>query len=59
MNAIFPLAGALLVLLEVLGTLKGTARFLPMGGSHIAQVATVLGVAFVISEVWSVLIHGR
>jgi len=59
MNAIFPLAGAAIVMLEVLGALKGTARFLPVGGSHIVQLAIVLGSAFAIYEVSSVLIYGR
>jgi hypothetical protein len=59
MNAIFPLAGALIVMLEVLGALKATTRFLPLGGSSIVQLAIVLGLAFVAHEVSSVLIYGR
>jgi len=56
MTAVFPLAGALLVLLEVIGVLsERTRRFLPLGGSHIAQIAVVFGLAFVIFEVGTVL----
>src|SRR4051812_32230492 len=52
MGAVFPLAGALLVLLEVAGAItQKTAGYLPVGGSHIAQVAVVLGLAFVVHEV--------
>lgn len=59
MNAIFPLAGAVLVLLEALGALKSCERFLPIGGSHVAQLAVILGVAFAAFEVTSILVHGR
>jgi hypothetical protein len=56
MQAVFPLAGALLVFLEVVGSLsERTKRFLPLGGSHIAQVAVVFGLAFVVYEVGTVL----
>ncbi len=52
MDAIVPLAGAILVLLEVAGAItKKTERFLPVGGSHIAQMAIVFGLAFVLYEV--------
>ena len=56
MQAVFPLAGALLVFLEVVGVLsERTKRFFPLGGSHIAQIAVVFGLAFVIFEVGTVL----
>lgn len=56
MEKIFPLAGASLVLLEVLGALPTRiVRLLPIGGSHIAQMAIVFGLAFVIYEIMSVL----
>jgi hypothetical protein len=56
MEAVFPLAGAMLVLLEVIAALsEKTKRYLPIGGSHIAQLAIVLGLAFVIYEVMSVM----
>ena len=56
MEPIFPLAGAALVFLEVVGAIsKKTERLLPIGGSHIAQVAVVFGLAFVVYEVVSVL----
>lgn len=56
MTAVFPLAGALLVFLEVIGVLsERTKRVLPLGGSHIAQIAVVFGLAFVIVEVGTVL----
>jgi hypothetical protein len=58
MENIFPLAGAVLVLLEVCGsiTLK-TEGFLPLGGSHITQMAIVFGLAFVVYEITAVLHH--
>lgn len=56
MQAIFPLAGALLVLLEVVVALSPKSKqFLPLGGSHISQLAVVLGLAFVVYEVGTVL----
>jgi hypothetical protein len=56
MERIFPLAGAALVFLEVAGAITPkTQNFLPVGGSHIAQIAVVFGLAFVIYEVISVL----
>jgi hypothetical protein len=56
MEKIFTLAGAVLVLLEVSGSITTkTAPFLPIGGSHIAQMAIVFGLAFVVYEVMSVL----
>ena len=59
MDTIFPLAGALLVLLEVTrAAIKKTERVLPLGGSHIAQIAIVFGLAFVIYEVVAIL-NGR
>src|SRR6185312_6431022 len=46
MSRIFTLAGAVLVLLEVSAAITTkTDRLLPIGGSHIAQVAVVLGLA--------------
>lgn len=59
MHSIFPLAGAMLVLLEVLSAFQVTAGFLPMGGSHIAQIAIVLGFAFVAYEVAKVFLNDR
>lgn len=56
MQAVFPLAGALLVFLEIVAVLSGrTKRFLPLGGSHVAQIAVVFGLAFVVYEVGTVL----
>jgi hypothetical protein len=52
---IFTLAGAVLVLLEVLGGIATNSHFLPLGGSHIAQIAIVFGLAFVVHEVMGVL----
>lgn len=55
MEAVFPVAGAILVLLEVVAAItKKTERLLPVGGSHIAQVAIVLGFAFAVYEIMSV-----
>jgi hypothetical protein len=51
MRSIFPLAGAFLVLLEViLAVCGGTSRYLPLGGSHTAQLAIILGLAYVCYE---------
>jgi hypothetical protein len=56
MQQIFPLAGAALVFLEVAGVItQRTKDYLPVGGSHVAQIAVVFGLAFVIYEVVSVL----
>ena len=56
MQIVFPLAGALLILLDVVAALNvQTKRCLPLGGSHIAQIAVVFGLAFVIYEVGMVL----
>ncbi len=56
MEAVLPIAGAVLVLLEVVGAItKRTERLLPVGGSHIAQMAVVFGLAFVVYEFMSVL----
>ena len=52
----YSLAGAVLVLLTVLQSLsKLCAKYLPLGGSHVAQVGIVLGMAFVVVEVSRVL----
>jgi len=54
----FPIAGAVFVLLEVTGAITTrTKRFLPIGGSHITQMAIVFGSAFVIYEVMSALLQ--
>jgi len=56
MRSIFPLAGASLVLLEIVEVaVHQTGLFLPLGGSHIAQIAIVFGLAFVVDEFVSVL----
>jgi len=56
MQAIFPLASALLVFLEVVGVLsERTKQYLPLGRSHIAQIAVVFGLAFVVYEVGTLL----
>ena len=56
MDTIFPLAGAVLVLLEVAGAItKRTEGYLPVGGSHIVQIGVVFGLAFVFSEFLRVL----
>jgi hypothetical protein len=56
MEAVLPIAGAVLVLLEVAGAItKRTERILPIGGSHITQLAVVFGSAFVIHEFMLVL----
>jgi hypothetical protein len=55
MDTIFPLAGAILVLLTVLGVaVKRTRSFLPIGGTHVSQLAVVLGFAFVVYEIMKV-----
>lgn len=60
MRAVLPMAGATLVFLEVVEAItKGTARLLPIGGSHVAQMAIVFGLAFVVYEFISVLYYGR
>ena len=59
MTRIFPLAGAVLVLLEVFPAMTIKAEgVLPIGGSHIAQLAVVLGLAFAIHEFISAVRHG-
>ncbi len=59
MQAVFPLAGALLVFLEIVGSLsKWTKSVLPLGGSHIAQIAVVFGLAFVVYTFGTVLGNG-
>jgi hypothetical protein len=51
MEAIFPIAGAALVLLEVASAVtKRTERFLPIGGSHVTQIGVVFGLAYVVHE---------
>jgi hypothetical protein len=56
MESVLPIAGAVLVLLEVAGAItKKTERLLPIGGSHIAQMAVVFGLAFVVHEFMSVM----
>jgi len=55
-RSIFSLAGASLVLLEIVeAAVHQTGLFLPLGGSHIAQIAIVFGLAFVVDEFMSVL----
>ena len=55
MEAVLPLAGAVLVLLEVAGAITTKVkRVLPIGGSHVAQMAIVFGLAFVVYEIMSV-----
>lgn len=59
MSRIFPLAGAVLVLLEISPAISTKVDgVLPIGGSHITQLAVVLGLAFVIHEFFSVVRHG-
>jgi hypothetical protein len=56
MEKIFTIAGAVLVLLEVCAAISTRTRgILPIGGSHIAQVAIVFGLAFVVYEFMLVL----
>jgi hypothetical protein len=56
MDTIWPIAGAVLVFLEVAGAIsKKTERLLPIGGSHIVQLAIVFGLAYVVYELMSVL----
>jgi hypothetical protein len=56
METIVAIASATLVLLEVAGAVtQKTQKFLPIGGSHIAQMAIVFGVAFAILEIMSAL----
>lgn len=56
MEKVLPIAGAVLVLLEVCGAVtKKTEGFLPIGGSHIVQLGIVFGTAFVVYELMSVL----
>jgi hypothetical protein len=54
-QAVFPIAGALLVLLEVIGAIFVNVKILPLGGTHISQMAVVFGLAFVVYEFMSVL----
>ena len=59
MSQIFPLAGAVLVLLEISPAISSRVEgLLPIGGSHLTQLAVVLGLAYVIHEFISVLRHG-
>ena len=56
MERVLPTAGAALVFLEVAGAITTrTDWLLPIGGSHIAQMAIVFGLAFVVYEIMSVL----
>ena len=56
MESILPLAGALLVFLEVAGAItQKTEWLLPLGGSHVTQMAIIFGLAFVVYEIMSVL----
>lgn len=51
MYDVFRIAGAVLISLEAIGAIsKRPGKVLPIGGSHIAQMAIVLGLAFAISE---------
>ena len=44
-------AGALLIFLEVTVAMRlPFVTFLPLGGSHIAQIAILMGTAFVLNE---------
>jgi hypothetical protein len=55
MEVIFTIAGAVLVLLEVVGALFQKQEILPLGGSHPARMSIVLGLAFVVHELLQVL----
>lgn len=55
MQSIFPLAGAALVFLEVLGGIT-SAKIFPIGGTHMSQMAVVFGIAFVLYEVFSAIL---
>jgi hypothetical protein len=55
MNAIFPIAGAALVLLEVTAAMFQKLEILPLGGSHPAQMSIVFGLAFALHETIRVL----
>ena len=60
MKAVLPIAGATLVLLEVVEAItNGKLPLLPIGGSDIAQMAIVFGLAFVVYECLSVLNYDR
>lgn len=51
MYDVIRIAGAILVLLSAVGAIsKRLGKVLPIGGSHTAQMAIVLGLAFAISE---------
>jgi hypothetical protein len=56
MQSVLPIAGALLVLLEVAGSITDRTKWLlPIGGSHVSQMAVVFGSAFVVHEFIAVL----
>lgn len=56
MDDVFRIAGALLVFLAVVeGVFRRRLAFLPLGGDHVVQTGIVLGLAFVIFELASVL----
>ena len=52
MKKVWPVAGAVLVLLEVCGA---ATTLLPLGGSHVTQLGIVFGLAFVVHEIMSVI----
>jgi len=52
MVAIVTVAGAVLLLLEVMKALFGSRLvFLPLGGDHFKQTGIVLGLAFVLLQI--------
>ena len=56
MDNIIRLAGIVLMLLACLEAgSKKCKGFLPIGGTHIAQIAIVLGIAFAIFEIAAII----
>ncbi len=51
MSQVWILAGASEVLLVVLSAMFRQIKWLPLGGSHIAQIGVTFGLAFVIYEI--------
>jgi hypothetical protein len=58
MQAVFPIAGAALVFLEVTEAMFGHLNALPLGGSQVTQMAIVFGLAFVLHELIRVVANG-
>jgi hypothetical protein len=54
LNRLITMALAMETLLVcVEGSIPASARYLPLGGSHLAQLGLVLGMAVVATHLWS------